>query len=920
LNSSASPSIVSLKRIVSCLAVFGLIVGFLFSYYHPAYLLLETTTAGGDMCSQYLTAHYFVRTLLPSLKIIGWMPGNYAGFPLFQFYFPFPFLVMAALEWLVPLKIAFKLVSASSPFLLPFCVYACLRHLRFHYGTALIGAAFSLMFLFMEANSMWGGNIPSTLAGEFSYGIGMAFLYLYIGTFHRGLTEGKWVRANAILLALVGFSHGYTILFGVCVTAFLLFTTDRFGRKIWYYLRVNALAFFLLGFWIVQLLWFTPYTTSNNFIWIIKDIWEVFPPILLPAVVLACVGLFLLIARRLCMKWGVPGRLETGWLRGLFQTNDADEATIHAEIYLWVISVAAGVFYLVAHRIGVVDIRFIPFLQLTLVMLGAIGLGKCIRRVRARGMTAVLLAVATLLWVNSQVNYIPNWIQWDYNGFEKKAVWKQFKGVNDHLRGSLQDPRVVYEHNDLTAKAGSLRAFEMLPLFSGRSTLEGLYPQSSPTSPFVFYIQSEISATPSRPLPQYNYSHVRIDRALAHLRLFNVSHIIAVGAKLKKMLGAYPEVVREKEFPPFTIYRYTGNLDRYVSLAEYDPVLMVGGNWKQNAYQWFRKGDLRVPVIFKKRLGPEDKKRFKTIFHDRLPDHFLEERREKKPHSIHDDSRLINESISPEEIVFETPHLGKPHLVRVSYHPNWKVEGAERVYLVSPSFMLVYPKKNRVRLYFSTTFPNHLGQVLTVAGLLMFFITSPFLMRFMRHLFPVPAARVSDNAQQFNRWGESVWSGISKMVPVQKRKPILQATVLLLLGSAVWTIFLVHNRDATIMYRTGMDLVKQERFAAAREVLKTALAEFPGSSVSDETSFFYGITHYKEKNWEAALSVFQKTLIDFPDARNYAEILFHIGKCQFMLHRHQAAAVAFRRVLEEFPDDVWAKYALEWLDSIPERP
>ena len=57
-----------------------------------------------------------------------------------------------------------------------------------------------------------------------------------------------------------------------------------------------------------------------------------------------------------------------------------------------------------------------------------------------------------------------------------------------------------------------MRAFENLPLFSGRSTLEGLYMQGSPTAPFVFYIQSEVSTTPSCPFPDWGCARFNLDR------------------------------------------------------------------------------------------------------------------------------------------------------------------------------------------------------------------------------------------------------------------------------------------------------------------------------------------------------------------------------------------------------------------------
>ena len=52
---------------------------------------------------------------------------------------------------------------------------------------------------------------------------------------------------------------------------------------------------------------------------------------------------------------------------------------------------------------------------------------------------------------------------------------------------------------------------------------------------------------------------------------------------------------------------------------------------------------------------------------------------------------IIYEKVEREKIEFYTTGIGQPHLIKVSYFPNWKVTGAQGPYLVSPSLMLVIP-------------------------------------------------------------------------------------------------------------------------------------------------------------------------------------------------------------------------------------
>jgi len=83
------------------------------------------------------------------------------------------------------------------------------------------------------------------------------------------------------------------------------------------------------------------------------------------------------------------------------------------------------------------------------------------------------------------------------------------------------------------------------------------------------------------------------------------------------------------------------------------------------------------------------------------------------------DSCEIEENIGIEEINFTTNCVGKPHIISISYFPNWKVEGAKKIYLVSPSFMLVIPNKKNVRLYYDETLADLLGKFLSYLGVLL---------------------------------------------------------------------------------------------------------------------------------------------------------------------------------------------------------
>ena len=60
---------------------------------------------------------------------------------------------------------------------------------------------------------------------------------------------------------------------------------------------------------------------------------------------------------------------------------------------------------------------------------------------------------------------------------------------------------------------------------------------------------------------------------------------------------------------------------------------------------------------------------------------------------------------------------GLPHLIRCTYYPNWQAKrGADRVYLATPAFMLVYPREARVELVYGSTAADRAGRWLTAGG------------------------------------------------------------------------------------------------------------------------------------------------------------------------------------------------------------
>jgi hypothetical protein len=827
---------------VSAILLLALPVGWLLWLYPWQHLLAPTTVAGGDMASLYYPTVLLRDEILSRWRVTGWTAGNYAGFPVFHFYSTAPFVAIAMLGKLLPMQQVFKVFTLLGPTLLPISAFYLFRTMGYGLVGRTAAAASVLPFLVQQGNSMWGGNIPSVLAGEFCHALGLSLSFIFLGTLNR-VRDGRlpWTISCA-LLAVIGLTHTFAFL--PCIWFAFYFAWPRKAPAAWLsaVLAPLAVAFLLLCFWGLPLPGRLVFTSEWSMIWNIKHWSEVIAPPLWPATVLALVDIAIIaVSAFLASRAPVGDDRSSG---GIFRPPSLrrEGLLIHG-------FAGAVLLYFLVPAIGFPDIRFIPLGQIFVGLLAADGLSRLARAVGHRTILASVIVLSTLAWTQTNVGYIPSWLDWNYSGYEGKPTWHLFNRINKHVKGDINDPRVIFEHSEVHNRFGSSRAFENLPLFSGRSTLEGVFHQASINSPYVFYLQSEASERGSGPFPQYTYNRLNPDLALPHMRMYNVDTIITVSDKARAAYTEHPEFTSTFKEGQYEVFAVGGGNTGYVTVPGFSPVLYDGPEWKRAFYRWFRREELvDIPLVPAELLDEDTANAFvlRTDSIRRIPREPIEK------------NCTVSSKLEQYAIHFTTDCPGEPHVVKVSYFPPWRATDGSPVMPVSPGFILVYPKGDQVTLEYGSRPIDLLGAGVSLLGLLFLLV-----------------ATVSTRAREATTGGLlRVFLPLYDAVAGAAR-PLTVAAIVLAMLLAGYTRVSLTQPD--LGYELAQSAYKARDFESAVFHLSDWVSEDKDTFKQATALFQLGVAHTELKQHAAAVQVHERLRFEFPNVNYGPGTLFHLA-------------------------------------------
>ncbi|HVF73748.1 MAG TPA: hypothetical protein VM938_01760 [Acidimicrobiales bacterium] len=764
-----------MRRPTATTVVTALVIGaasaFVFFQLRPDLLFSRSTPAGGDMGAHVWGPAYMRDHLLPNGRIFGWAPDWYAGMPYPTFYFPLPTLLIVLLDVVLPYGMAFKLVTVLGLVTLPIaaCAFGRLAGLPSP-APACLGIA-TLPFLFDRSFTIYGGNIASTLAGEFSFSISLSVALVFLGLYARGLETGRQRAWAAGLLAITGLCHVVPVFLAISGAVVLTLMRLSVRRLLAFAVPVAAVAACLGAVWWLPFLMRIPYTndmgwekltTYTETLFGARDDW---------LLVLALIGVIASIAFRrragifltlLAVFWGLAfrfmpqGRLWNGrvlplWILALYLLAGLAVAEVGRALgRLWVETpdtadgLDAGELVDRRRRAEHVATLITPFVALFV--------------------TVVLVAAPLHPWwlpVNSATrSFIPDWVKWNYTGYEGKAAYPEYRDVvttMDRVGRDVGCGRAMWEYESEQDRFGTPMALMLLPYWTNGciGSVEGLFFESSATTPYHFLNQSELSVGASRPQRGLPYHDFDVDRGLDHLRLLGVRYYLAFSDEAKNAARANPGVRIVGTSAPWSVTYKTENKDRVweayeilgseiVAPLQHEPVVMTGvakggEQWQHAAVEWYQDpARWDVPLAAG---GPREWERVEGA--DRDPP-----RRPLPPVVV------TNVEEHDQSIEFDVDRVGTPVLVKASYFPNWRASGARGVWRVTPNQMVVIPTERHVKLSYGYTPVDLTGWALTFLGIAGLF----FLWRRGPVEYPArtePERPVEEGAAPASDWGDA---------------------------------------------------------------------------------------------------------------------------------------------------------------------
>jgi hypothetical protein len=746
---------------------------------HPSLLLSGSLITGGDTGS-HLVLPAFLRSQGDLLHVTPWYPGWFDGMPAYTYYFVLPDYLAVLGSYVIGFAVAFKLATIAGSVLLPVAAYVMARLFRAPRPVPAALALATLPFLFDASFTIDGGNLFSTMAGEYAFSLSLGLALITIGLFARGVRTGRgywWagLSLSATLAAhLLGWIYALAAV-GVVVVLELLQrhgvgdpreerTPGDYARPLRFAIGATLISLGLSAWWLVSFATTQSLTNSMGYTndptgtlhqifttlgWFTStggaagDRWVIVMAALAAALaavvrdrlamVLSLMTLLSLLAfvfdpqstlwnERFIPFWYIGIHLLAGWLVGYlawrwverqrridrvleFSDESLDEAASSCTPAraTWRQEWGASL-----HRTRVINATA------SVILLGLLST-----------VPGLVPGVARALHLSTTGNQVTNWASYNYSGYQAKAAWPEYQDLMTTMAQVGEKygcGRAMWEYASAEGRFGTPEALMLLPYWTNNcvDSMEGLFFESSATTPYHFLDQAELSLNPSDPQVGLPYGSLNIPEGVAHLQMLGVKYYIAFSTAAVAQANDDPEltlVAKTKVWPApgAQWFVYLIKNSPVVEPLTHDPVVVAGLSsrvaWlNANTAWWLDPTSWDVPLASSgPAVWPHVTSSAKATASTTLP------------HVVVSHVTQGTSSIS-----FHVSRVGVPVLVKISYYPRWHATGATGPYRVSPNLMVVVPTSTTVSLTYgasaAVTGGNILSDLTGLAGLAVAFV------------------------------------------------------------------------------------------------------------------------------------------------------------------------------------------------------
>lgn len=719
----------------------------------------DTTPTGGDFGAHVWGPAFLRDHLLGSFRLNGWTMDWYAGMPAYRFYMVLPALAIVLVDVVLPYGVAMKLVAVLGIVTLPASCWAFGRLANFRYPMPELFAFAGLAFVLDESFSIYGGNLKSTMAGEFSFSIALSIGVLALGVLAAGLRTGKYRVWASVLIAAACVSHGIVLIF-VVVAALVLCLVWIDRTRLVYALTVGLTSVLLIMWWAGPFLLDHQYMTDMKY-GPRDDWWEMFFPLTAPLDMiitsLAVFGFAMSIVKR-NLNGAALGVIGLVFVAGVYLSRDS----LPVIGLLW-------------------NPRLLPFVYLVRYLLMMVGgyelfslVWNAVRDRRALAQPSVwestgfagVSAAGVLVVLGFMFQALPfdgyttaadgsslyswgpiiatstnadaqgdGWARYNFTGYEGRdqyyTEYHQVVSSMDRIGAdeALGCGRALWENNGDNGQYGTTMALMLLPFWTDGciGSMEGLFFEASGTTPYHFLTTAAMSKQSSNPVRELRYVDNDANVGVRHLQDLGVRYVMVRTDEAKVEAANQAELTFITSSAPWDIY-LVADSDIVVPLATQPVVvngrsgdgrernLELGTSWFQHPEEWaaipaddgpeeWQRISVQVDLARREGVPGEPGRRVDIV----VPVEPIES-------VALPDVAVSNVEIEQESLSFDVDQIGVPVMVRLSYFPNWTASGAEGPFRAGPNMMVVVPTDTHVELGYGRTMADWLTILATLFG------------------------------------------------------------------------------------------------------------------------------------------------------------------------------------------------------------